>query len=212
MRRLPISVKVVPRQVKQGTSEIELRIKNLGKNKLETLEVGLNSLDQRLIEVDDPNKWVNKVDPDETINIHFTLCAHRSAMVYAKIFGYIGEERFEWESPALRLKVGEEAAELSSLLILGESSREAGTLKIETIVKVMKPNTQVTLDYWVYTPSEEYLKIGEITTSILQPGETKQVMEYIPDKKGLYTVYAYLYDKNRQIDRQSDKVYITKKT
>lgn len=212
MRRLPISIYVTPREITKGTSTIKLKITNSGDERLETLEVGLHSLDQSLIEVENPEKWVNAVNPNETITIPFTVSAHRSAMVHARIFGYVGEERFEWQSPPIRMKVGEEDAELKSLLILGESSRIIGdTLKAEATVKTLKHDVQVTIDFWINTPSEKYSKIGEIVTSVLQPGDTKHLIEFTPTEPGLYTIHAYLYEGSRQIDRQSDKVFIKEK-
>jgi hypothetical protein len=209
MRRLPISINISPREIRRGTSIIELKLTNNGDQRLETLEVGLHSLDQSLIDVENPEKWVNSILPGETITVPFNISAHRSAMIHTRIFGYMGEERFEWQSPPIRVKVGEEAAELLSLLILGESSRKIGdTLEVEATLRALKNNVQVTIDFWVNTPREKYMKIGEITTSILQQGDTKHIIEFTPTEKGLYTVYIYLYEKSRQIDRQSDKVFI----
>ena len=209
MRRLPISVHLTPRVLIKGTSTIELKITNNGDIRLETLEVGLHSLDQSLIEVENPERWVNAIEPGETTAVTFTLSAHRSAMVHTRIYGYVGEERFEWQSPPIRVKVGEEAAELVSLLIKGESIRMKGeSLEVEATVRALKHDVKVTVDFWVNTPNEKYSKIGEVRTSVLQPGNTKHIIEFIPTETGLYSVYAYLYDGSRQIDKQSDKVFI----
>ena len=209
MRRLPISVYMTPREINKGTSTIKIQLKNNSDRRLETLEVGLHSLDQSLIEVENPEKWINAIEPGESIAVPFTVSAHRSAMIHTRIFGYMGEERFEWQSPPIRIRVGEEAAELISLLILGDSLRIVGdTLNVEATVRALKHNVQVTIDFWVNTPKEKYTKIGEITTSVLQQGDTKHLIEFTPSETGLYTVYAYLYEGSRQIDRQSDKVFI----
>ena len=150
MRRLPISVYMTPREINKGTSTIKIQLKNNSDRRLETLEVGLHSLDQSLIEVENPEKWINAIEPGESIAVPFTVSAHRSAMIHTRIFGYMGEERFEWQSPPIRIRVGEEAAELISLLILGDSLRIVGdTLNVEATVRALKHNVQVTIDFWV---------------------------------------------------------------
>jgi hypothetical protein len=211
IRRLPVNVKIVPREIKRGVNHVEVRLNNQGDKVINTLEVGLVSLDQSLIEVEDHMKWVNAVEPGKTVTISFTVYAQRSAMVYTRVFGYIDDERHEWQSQATRLRVGGESAELVSLLILGESRRETGeTLEAEATIKVLKPDTLLTIDYWVEMPSERYHKIGEVTMNIHEAGEMRHVIEFTPLEEGLYTIYAYLYDRAGKIDQQSDKVYIEK--
>ncbi len=212
MRRLPISVKLAPMEIKKGKSRINLNIKNHGNKEIETLEVGLASLDQRLINVKDSLKWVKNIDPKETIIVPFSISAHGSARLYIRIFGYMDDERFSWESPALRIKVGEEAAEIINLLILGEAKQEVGqSIKVETTIKGLKPNSSINIDYWVNTPEGVFNNLGQEKITIQKVGIEKDVITFIPQIEGQYTIYAYLYVNSKQIDRQSDKIYIIEK-
>lgn len=211
MERLPVKVKITPREIEVGTSQIEVKIKNHGDRALENLEVGLSSLDQRQIEVEDPLRWVNRIEPGERATIPFNVSAYGSANIYVRIFGYRGTERLSWESPGLRMKVGEEAAEIAQLLILGTSNQLAGeSIKVETTLRTLKPDSRLDLDYWLKPPKEDFKHLQMSTIHLKEP-EEKHSITFTPEKKGLYKVYAYLYERARQIDRQQDKVYIKEK-
>jgi len=208
MERLPVKVKITPREIEVGTNQVVVEIKNSGDRALENLEVGLSSLDQRQIEVEDPLRWVNRIEPDGTASILFNVSAYGSANIYVRIFGYRGTERLSWESPGLRMKVGEEAAEIAKLLILGLSKQARGEpITAETTLRVFTPDSEVNLDYWVKNPHEDFRHLQMSTIHLKEP-EEKHSVTFKPEKEGLYKVYAYLYERARQIDRQQDKVYI----
>ena len=211
MKRLPVIVKLEPREVSKGTSQVTLNIKNIGEDELETLEVGLSSLDQGLLEVQDSLKWLSNVRPGETAVVTFDVSACGSARVYIKIFGYVGERRFSWESPAIRLKVGDEVAEIVSFLIQGEAKQEVKKkIKAEVIIRGLGHDSKVSLDYWVNMPNEVFTHLGEADIEFQEVGVLKSSIEFTPESEGLYTVYVYLYEGLRQIDRDIDKVLVTR--
>lgn len=211
MKRLPVIVKLEPREVIRGKSQVSLKIKNIGEEEIETLEIGLSSLDQSLLEVQDSLKWLSNIHPGETAIIPYDISAFSTTKVHIKIFGYLGDERFSWQSPAIRLKVGDEVAQLDTLLIQGNANQKVGRrVEVETTIRGLKPDSKVRLDYWVNMPNGVFTQLEETGIDINEESVIKSKIEFTPESEGLYTVYAYLYDGIRQIDRDIDKVLITK--
>jgi len=211
MKRLPVIVKLEPREISRGRSQVSLKIKNVGEEEIETLEVGLSSLNQSLLEVQDSLKWLSNIQPDETAIVPFDISAFSSARVYIKIFGYVDNDRFSWESPGIRLKVGDEVAEIDNLLIKGDANQKVGQrVEAEATIRGLKPDSKISLDYWVNMPNEVFTHLGEVSIEVNEIDIVKSRIEFTPESEGLYTVYAYLYDGLRQIDRDIDKVLITK--
>jgi len=73
-------------------------------------------------------------------------------------------------------------------------------------------STGLKLEFWVNLPSGKCEEQATIEIKDLHVGEEARYRaEFTPKETGHYTIYAYLYDGWKRIDRQTDSIYVQSK-
>ena len=110
--RHPIEYELDPKHLESGLRWVELRIKNVGEKTLAGLEVRLNSSEAYSLDVQGSGTHVALLRSGEETIHPFQVMANLTDKLYVSIDGYQEDGRFHWESPGIRIVVGEPVAEL----------------------------------------------------------------------------------------------------
>jgi hypothetical protein len=207
--RYPIEYSLSPRQVDAGMRWIRMVLKNVGDDELTSLDVKLNSFDTYSLDVEGTGLFVGALGPAEEVTHAFQVSARLTDRMYISLDGYRDGERFHWESPGIRVVVGDAAAELVSLFAMTRPYPPPGkAIRCEATVKGLRPSKDLVLESWVRAPSDRFefrtLELGSIAAG----EELKPAFEVVPEEEGSYTVYAYLYDGYERIGHESDQIYV----
>jgi hypothetical protein len=208
--RYPLEYEVTPRHVDGGEKWLSLRLKNVGDEPLTALDVRLNSLDVYSLSVSGAGDYLSELQPGAEAFMHFQVMANSTGSLYVSIDGWRGGSIFHWETPAISITVGREMAELMTFFAMTEPYPLLGDkIDCEATVHGLEATDNVTLEFWVENPSDEFEAFHTIETGPLSAGEIERYSaEFTPTEEGLYTVYAYLFDDGRRIGRQIDYVSV----
>ncbi len=208
--RYPIEYELTPDSVDKGSRWLTVSLKNIGNDDLTMLDVKLNSLDVYSIAVLGTGSYVAALKPDEFKTLPFQISANSSGSLYISVDGWQDGDPFHWESPALRLKVGREVAEITSLFALTEPYPLLGeNIRCEATLHGLAESQGLSLEFWAAAPSGDFQELADIETKTLDEGETvSYAAEITPEETGLYTIYAYLYDGVRRLGRETEYVYV----
>ncbi len=207
--RYPIEFEVSPDTIDRGLHWLTLRLKNVGDEPLTGLDVRLRSMDDYSIAIAGDGNYVEALPPGEEKEIPYRVSADLTGRVYASVEGWRDDERFEWESPGIRITVGEAAAELVSLFALTAPYPSPGEqLRCEAIVRGLKPGGDLRLEFWAQQPRGEFDQLATLENLQVSEGdEGSYTIEITPEQEGEYVVHAYLYDGERRIGHAVDTVY-----
>jgi hypothetical protein len=210
--KYPIDFELNPDQIEKGQHWVTLNLKNMGNETVENLDVNLHSLDSLSLSVLGTGKFLMDLKPNEEEVVPFQVSATTTTRVYASVSGYKDGEYFYCESPTIRLKVGREVADLTSLFVMTEPYPPSGkTLRCEATILGLQESEGLDLGFWAEAPSGEFTDLARIETKRLALGEeARYAAEITPREAGLYTVTAYLYDNYQRIGRETDYVYVQK--
>ena len=138
------------------------------------------------------------------------VSARLSGSVYVSIDGKRDGEAFHWESPDIKVRVGEEVATLVSLLALNEPTPAACDLvRCEATVRGRVQSEGLRLEFWADTPGGQFEELAILETKALSPREeARYVAEVASQEEGCCTVYAYLYDGATRIDRKVETIRV----
>jgi len=215
----PIEYELNPTEMDKGKQWLTLKLKNTGNKTLKRLGVELHSLDTfYLFPLIFPyafGHYIGDLKPNEEREVAFQVNASGSADVYATISARTNGDYFWWESGWTHISVTEEKAEIGRLLVLSNPYTTIGkSISAEATIKGLRKVTGqgLKLEFWVETPSEKMEKQATIDIKDLPIGEeARYTAEFTPKETGLYTIYAYLYDGWRRIDRKTERIYAQKK-
>jgi hypothetical protein len=215
----PIEYELNPTEMDKGKQWLTLTLKNTGNKTLKRLGVELHSLDTfYLFPLIFPyafGHYIGELKPNEEREVVFQVNASGSADVYATISARTNGDYFWWESGWTHISVTEEKAEIGRLLVLSNPYTKIGkTISAEATIKGLRKvmGQELKLEFWVETPSEKMEKQATIDIKDLPVGEeARYTAEFTPKETGLYTIYAYLYDGWRRIDRKIERIYAQKK-
>ncbi len=210
--KFPIRYEINPQSIQAGRSWLDVRLQNVSEDTLSGLDVRLNSLDTYAIEVVENSKFVSSMAPDEEVELHYPVGAERSGGMYISADGRWGGEPFHWESPARRIAVGKEIAELVSVFVLSEPHPRRGEpVTIEATLRGLTPASGLILEFWVVSPSGESISVDKTATDLLTVGEvaTYESDEFVPEEEGIYVIHAYLFDDTRRIGHETDYLSMT---
>jgi len=215
----PIEYELNPTEMDKGKQWLTLKLKNTGNKTLKRLGVDLHSLDTfYLFPLIFPyafGHYIGELKPNEEREVAFQVNASGSADVYATISARTNGDYFWWESGWTHISVTEEKAEIGRLLVLSNPYTKIGkTISAEATIKGLRKvmGQELKLEFWVETPSEKMEKQATIDIKDLPVGEeARYTAEFTPKETGLYTIYAYLYDGWRRIDRKIERIYAQKK-
>lgn len=212
--RHPIQYKLSPQQIDQGSHWIIIRLKNIGRKVLNNLDVNLNSLDSLSITVETNNKSVVELRPDDQEELSFKINAHASKDVYISISGLKEGKLFYWESPHIRISIGSEVAKIKNMFVMSEPyPTMGGKLEIETILKGKRQNQKsLRLEIWAQNPKGKFKELAEIKPKMLSKGEEIAFStEIIPKVSGEYIIHSYLFQDDKRIGHEIDKIVAVKK-
>jgi len=210
--RYPIQYELNPKSQERGMRWATLSLRNVGDEELTLLDVRLNSLDAYSITIHGTGSYVPSLGPKEEKVLPFQMQANATGRVYVSLDGFKNGEPFHWESPDMRLKVGQELAELVNLFALTQPYPPAGEqIKCEATLLGLAPSRGLKLGFWAEMPNGEFEELGMVETKELSGGEVaRYAAEVTPEEEGLYTIHAYLYHGTRRIGHEVDKVYVQK--
>lgn len=207
--RYPIEYRLEPKQVDAGMRWFRLTLENVGEEDLTLLDVRLNSLDTYSLDVQGNGLFLFALESGDEVTRAFRVFANLTDRLYISLDGYRDGEPFHWESPGLRIRVGDPVAELVSLFAMTEPYPPPGrAIRCEATIRGLRKSKNLVLESWVRAPSATFdfrtIELGEIS-----PGkEVTTAFEVIPEEEGSYTVYAYLYDGYKRIGHESEEVYV----
>lgn len=208
--RHPIDYQVSPREIDRGMHWISLRLKNIGDDPLTALGVRLHSMDDYSIAVAGTGNYIESLAPGEAQEIPYRVSADLTGRVYASVEGWKGEDRFEWESPGILIKVGEAPAELVSVFALTEPYPSPGeVLRCEAIIRGLERSGDLRIEFWAQQPRGEFEELATLENLQLSAGDQNSyATEITPEQEGEYVIHAYLYDGERRIGHAIDRVYV----
>jgi len=215
--KYPIEYELNPTEIEKGTNWVTLKLKNVGSETLENLDVQLHSVDTYNLSV--YGSWwfgggvnIRELGPNKKKEVVFRVNAIGSADVYATVKGHKDGKYFWWESSWTSMHVSDEKAYLESLLVLSNPYTTIGkTLSAEATVKGLRKSSGLRLEFWVEAPSGKNEQQAKIDIKDLPTGEeARYTAEFTPKETGRYAVYAYLYDGWRRIDHKMNYIYAQK--
>jgi hypothetical protein len=212
--KYPFEYELSPTEVYKGQQWLTFRLKNIGGKTLQGLDVELHSRDTKFLAFPyGSGRYEAELKPNEEIESVFRVSANGSGEVYATVRITKETEIVWWESGWTRIYVIEEKASLERLLVLSHPYTTIGkTLSAEATVKGLQKSVGLKLEFWVEPPSGKSEKQAEINMKELSIGEeARYTAEFTPKERGLYTIYAYLYDAWRSIDHKTTTVFAEKK-
>jgi hypothetical protein len=194
-----------------GSRWLTLKIKNIGEENLIGLDVKLNSLDAYSISLSDTGHYVASLKPGGEFVLPFQVRVNSTDFCYVSIDGMQETEILHWESPRIKLTLGESKAALVSLFALTKPYPPCGErIQVEaTLQGTAQSDDDLSLRFWAQTPAEDFKELGIIKPKDLAEKErARYTVEFVPEEEGLYTVYAYLYDGAKRIGHDLDQVYV----
>ncbi|MEA3375849.1 MAG: hypothetical protein U9R72_06590 [Chloroflexota bacterium] len=210
--KFPIQYQINPTSTPAGRSWLDVSLKNISQDPLTGLDVRLNSLDTYAIEVLGDAEYVSSLAADEEVQLNYRVAARRSGGVYVSVDGRWDGEPFHWESPARRIAVGHQVAELVSVFVLSDPHPRRGEpIHVEATLRGLTTAGGLILEFWVETPSGESISVDKTATDPLSPGEvvTYRPDPFVPEEEGIYVIHAYLFDGTDRIGHATDYLSIT---
>ncbi len=209
--RYPLAYTIQPQHVSPGRHWLTISLKNLGAASLTALDVRLNSLDAYSLNIYKPSHDVAEIASGARHELQFQVLANATAQLYLTADGRREGQPFHWETPGVRITVGQEVARLTSLFVLNAPYVQRDEhIRCEATIQGLRDSQGLELQFWADTPSGDLTELAAIDTKALKAGEwVRYIAEFIPQEAGLYTVYGYLFDNDHRIDRKTDHVYVS---
>jgi hypothetical protein len=212
--KYPFEYELTPTEIEKGTNWVTLKLKNIGNETLEDLDVQLHSVDTYNLTVhgswwEGAGQHIRELEPNNEIELSFRVNAIGSADAYATIKGSKAGKYFWWESGWTNLYVSDEKARISSLLVLSNPYTTIGkTISAEATIKGLRKGGGLKLEFWVETPSGKNEQQATIDIKDLPVGEeARYSTEFTTKETGYYTIYAYLFDIWRRISYKTETIY-----
>jgi hypothetical protein len=212
--KYPIEYELNPTEIEKGTNWVTLKLKNIGNETLENLDVQLHSVDTYNLTVygtwwSGGGKHITELEPSKQQELAFRVNAIGSADALATIKGRKDGKFFWWESGWMNLHISDETAKIGRLLVLSNPYTTIGqTLSAEATVKGLIRNGGLKLEFWVETPSGKNEQQATIDIKDLPVGEeARYTVEFTPKETGFYTIYAYLYDGWIRLCYKTETIY-----
>lgn len=191
-----IKYEIKPKNIDIGEQWISVELENISDRVLQNLSVRIHSLDTFGLEVIEGNRYIQNLASETLTTVNFRIRALFTAHLYISIEGYEDEEFFYWETMPERINVGQDIGEIvyfvadtKSRIILDDK------IKSEIGVKANDKVSNLRIEFWAEDPEHIVEEINTATTGEMSANEMKVfTTSFTPDKKGVYTIYTYLYD------------------
>jgi hypothetical protein len=215
--KYPFEYELNPSEIEKGSNWVTLKLKNIGNETLNDLDVQLHSVDTYNLSVFGSwfygaGQFVARLGPNDEKDLLFRVNAVGSADVYATIKMSKDGKYSWWESSWTLMHVSDEKAHLESLLVLSNPYTTIGkTISAEATIKGLRKNGGLKLEFWVETPSGKNEQQAAIDIKELPVGEkSRYTAEFTPKETGRYSVYAYLYYGWKRIDHKMNYIFAMK--
>lgn len=208
--REPFRYELSPKAVDEQTRWLTVTMENVSDETVRALHVRLNSLDAYSIEVLSEDAFIPVLDPGAEDVVPMRVSATLSGSLYITVDGERNGESFHWESPDMTVRVGEEAAELVSLMALSEPETPVGEMvQCEATLRGRVQSEGLKLAFWVETPGGAFEELAAVETKPLSPDEeVRYVAQMEAEEEGPYTIYAYLYDGTTRLGRRKETIRV----
>jgi len=207
----PFEYSITPEKVEPGTHWVSIHLKNIGKKPLMNIDVRMISNDPLRIRALDRGGYINMLNPGEERVVPVQIEANRGTWVYLHVEYWLEEALIHWESPNVWIKVRRDPARIMTLFSMeGPDYNIADEAKMEATIVANLPTDMIRMDFWVETADGEFESFETIDIDPMETGEYKKITtKFVPDKEGLYSIYAYLFDGNRRVDRKINQIRVT---
>ena len=206
----PVEFEINPKEMDAGMRWVTLRLKNIGYEALESLDVKLHTFDSYFIRVLGTGEFISHLAPQEEATRAFQIEATGSTEVYGSVSGFTTRGAFTIDSPWVWLMIKGNVAELVSTFAMTKPYTQMGeVVKIEAIVKGLKDSKNLDLEFWARKPSGTVEELAKILIEKLSGGEEQRYSaEITPKEEGFYTIYGYLYDNYKRIGLKTATILV----
>lgn len=209
--RYPIRYELRPTELAEGEQWIWLRLENVSEEPITDVTVKLISKDASRVRVKEPDNYIPSLPPAQEQEVGFKIASSASSAAYIAISAIRDGAPLRWESPYIPLTVGETVADIASLVAMGPRYPHVDEpVRLEVILRTFVRATDLRLAFWVDTPGGTFQRLGQIEVPAMEPGdECRYSVTFTPEETGGHTVYAYLQQDQKRIDRWMEHVYVT---
>jgi len=195
-----------------GIHWVTLRLKNVGSETLQGLDVKLHTLNSYSIRVLGTGEYFSSLAPEEQATGSFQVEATVTGEVYVSVSGSTSKGPFSMDSPWATIEVTGNAAELISIFAMTMPYTLNGkAVKVEARVKGLRHSENLDLEFWARKPSGDVVELARIDIQKLSGGEEQRYSaEITPKEEGFYTIHGYLYDNNKRIGLKTDTIRVEK--
>ena len=206
----PFEYSIKPERVETGTHWVSIHLENIDRKPMMNLDVRMISNDPLRIRSVDRGGYINMLNPGEERVVPVQIEANRGAWVYLHVEYWLNGELFHWESPNVWIKVRRDPARIMTLFAMeGPEYRTGEEATMEATVVANFPTNDMRLDFWAETADGEFESYKTVEIESIKAGEYKTIKTiFVPDEEGLYSIYAYLFDGNRRVDRKIEQIRV----
>ena len=208
----PFEYNITPEEVEPGTKWISVHLRNISKEPIMNLDVRMVSTDPVRIRSLDRGGYINMLNPGEERVVPIQVEANQGVWVYLHVEYWREDELIYWESPNVWVKVRRDPAHIMTLFSIGGPQLNLGeSVPVEATVIADQVTDSLRLDFWVETADGEFESFETVNVEPMDADEVQTITtEFVPDVEGMYSIYAYLFDGNRRLDRMIEQLRIVK--
>jgi hypothetical protein len=199
----------LPKSVTPDTSEVTLALTNTSEHELRNLDVTLHSLDESALRVLDQEVQITELIPGETKTVIFAIAPTKSASVYVLVSGWKPKRFFHWESAAAQINVDRDGADPTGLVEPPPQVPADEVVRFETTIRSLAPDADLQVVFWAKDPNGAYIELTELDPEPIPKGErASYAVEFTPQQKGIYTIYARLESESQQSEHEIASVRV----
>lgn len=206
----PFEYNLTPETVEPGTRWISVHLENTEKQPLMNLDVRLVSNDPLRIRSLDRGGYLTMLNPGQEKVIPMQVEVSQGGWVYLHVEYWIEGEMFYWESPNVWISAERDPARMMTLFSMnGPQVSVDEETAIEATLTAIMPTDALRVDFWVETADGRFEAFASVDVDPMDDGEIRTVTsQFTPDEAGLYSVYAYLFDGDRRLDRKIEQIRV----
>jgi hypothetical protein len=206
----PFEYQITPETVEPGTRWLSVHLENTERQPLMNLDVRLISSDSLRIRSLDRGGYINMLNPGEEDVVPMQVEVNQGTWVYLHVEYWVEGELFYWESPNVWISAERDPARMMTLFSMGGPEVLVGTeTPVEATLVANMPTDPLRVDFWVETAGGAFEAFDSADIAAMKEGEIRTVTtQFEPDDEGLYSVYAYLFEGDRRLDRKIEQIRV----
>ncbi len=208
----PFEYSLTPEEVEPGTRWISVHLKNTGKQPMMNLDIRLISNDPLRIRALDKGGYINLLNPGEERVVPVQVEVNQGAWVYVHVEYWLDDKLNYWESPNVWIKARRDPARIMTLFsVEGPQANVGEEVPVEATLVASLPTESLRMDFWVETDDGQFESFETVDVESMEADEVRTIRTtFTPDQEGLYSVYAYLLDDDRRLDRMIEQLRVLK--